>query len=84
MGLQNSPMRVVRNMTVTTTMTAMKTMHEIMRASLNERAFQHLPTLYSSPSCGCKYMEMHMWQSRIEIEYYSVVYFKRITKFDAL
>ena len=29
--------------------------------------------------------EMHMWQSWIEIEYYSVayMYFKRITEFDA-
>ena len=26
-------------------------MHEIARASLNERAFQHVPTLYTSPSC---------------------------------
>ena len=26
----------------------------------------------------------HMWQSRIEIEYYSVAYFKRITEFDTL
>ena len=26
----------------------------------------------------------HMWQSRIEIEYYSVVYFERITEFDVL
>ena len=25
-----------------------------------------------------------MWQSRIEIEYYSVAYFKHITEFDAL
>ena len=25
-----------------------------------------------------------MWQSRIEIKYYSVVYFERVTKFDAL
>ena len=28
--------------------------------------------------------EYYMWQSWIEIEYYSVVYFERITKFDAL
>ena len=27
---------------------------------------------------------LHMWQSRIEIEYYSVAYFKHITKFDVL
>ena len=26
----------------------------------------------------------NMWQSQIEIEYYSVVYFERITEFDAL
>ena len=26
----------------------------------------------------------HAWQSRIEIEYYSVVHFKRISKFDVL
>ena len=26
----------------------------------------------------------HMWQSQIEIEYYSVVYFECITEFDAL
>ena len=25
-----------------------------------------------------------MWQSQVEIEYYSVAYFERITKFDAL
>ena len=28
--------------------------------------------------------EEYMWQSRIEIEYYSITYFERITKFDAL
>ena len=28
--------------------------------------------------------QVHGWQSRIEIEYYSVAYFERITKFDAL
>ena len=27
---------------------------------------------------------MNMWQSRIEIEYYSVAYFERITEFDVL
>ena len=27
---------------------------------------------------------MHMWQSRVEIEQYSVVYFDRITTFAAL
>ena len=27
---------------------------------------------------------LYMWQSRIEIEYYSVAYFERITEFDAL
>ena len=26
----------------------------------------------------------HMWQSQIEIEYYSVAYFERIAEFDAL
>ena len=26
-------------------------------------------------------MDTYMWQSRIEIEYYSVAYFKPITKF---
>ena len=26
---------------------------------------------------------LHMWQSRIEIEYYSIAYFERITEFDA-
>jgi len=25
-----------------------------------------------------------MWESRIEIEYYSIVYFERITEFNAL
>ena len=29
-------------------------------------------------------MYMYMWQSWIEIKYYSVVYFERITEFDAL
>ena len=29
-------------------------------------------------------LEIDMWQSQIEIEYYSVVYFERITKFNAL
>ena len=28
--------------------------------------------------------ENNMWQSRIEIEYYSIGYFERITKFDTL
>ena len=28
--------------------------------------------------------EMYMWQSWIEIEYYSVVYFECITEFDTL
>ena len=27
---------------------------------------------------------IHLWQSRIEIEYYSIAYFERITEFDAL
>ena len=27
---------------------------------------------------------MHMWQSRIEVKYYSVMYFECITDFDAL
>ena len=27
---------------------------------------------------------IYLWQSRIEIEYYSVAYFERITKFDTL
>ena len=27
---------------------------------------------------------LHTWQSRIEIEYYSIAYFERITGFDAL
>ena len=34
-----------------------------------------------------KYMYLvcnYMWQSRIEIEYYSVAYFERITEFDTL
>ena len=29
-------------------------------------------------------VEIHVWQSRIEIEYYSVAYFERITEFDTL
>ena len=28
--------------------------------------------------------QLDMWQSRIEIEYYFVTYFERITEFDAL
>ena len=38
-------------------------------------------------SCHCiqnAFQEMYLWQSQIEIEYYSVTYFKRITEFDAL
>ena len=27
---------------------------------------------------------LYMWQSQVEIEYYSVAYFERITEFDAL
>ena len=27
---------------------------------------------------------IHVWQSRIEIKYYSVAYFERITEFDAV
>ena len=30
------------------------------------------------------YKVTHMWQSQIEIEYYSVAYFECITEFDAL
>ena len=33
---------------------------------------------------GSKLWIMYMWQSRIELEYYSVAYFKHITEFDAL
>ena len=29
-------------------------------------------------------MRTHMWQSRVEIEYYSVAYFDRVTTFEAL
>ena len=29
-------------------------------------------------------LEIDMWQSQIEIDYYSVVYFERIAKFDML
>ena len=29
-------------------------------------------------------MEIYVWQSQIEIEYYSVAYFELITEFDAL
>ena len=32
----------------------------------------------------CKFKKYTIWQSWIEIEYYSVTHFKRITKFDAL
>ena len=28
--------------------------------------------------------KFHMWHFRIELEYYSVVYFERITEFDVL
>ena len=38
----------------------------------------HLPHTNLNPPT------MYMWQSRIEIEYYSVAYFERITDFDAL
>ena len=33
--------------------------------------------------CFLAYIHI-LWQSRIEIKYYSVAYFKRITEFDAL
>ena len=38
------------------------------------------------PGRGYSYVQSttQVWQSRIEIEYYSVTYFMRITKFDAL
>ena len=29
-------------------------------------------------------IDIHMWQSQIKIEYYSVAYFERVTEFDAL
>jgi len=29
-------------------------------------------------------MELHMWQSQVEIEHYSVAYFTRIAAFEAL
>ena len=35
------------------------------------------------PSVAVKYT-LYMWQSWMEIKYYSVTYFERITKFDAL
>ena len=31
-----------------------------------------------------RYIYIYMWQSQIEIECYSVVYFEQITKFDVL
>ena len=30
------------------------------------------------------YIYIYMWQSRIEIQYYFIAYFERITEFDAL
>ena len=32
----------------------------------------------------CDIVEMHMWQSRVEIKHYSVAYFARIASFEAL
>ena len=32
----------------------------------------------------CSPENLHMWQSRVEIEHYSVAYFRRITAFEAL
>ena len=34
--------------------------------------------------CSRNFFETYMWQSRIEIEYYFIAYFERITEFDAL
>ena len=45
--------------------------------------FKKLPE-WAPTKTQLRVLQLHMWQSRIEIEYYSVVYFERITKFDAL
>ena len=50
-GTTNSLMKMIRRMTTTTTMATTRTMHKITRAILNERDFQHFPTLDNSPSC---------------------------------
>ena len=44
----------------------------------------HMYVLYTCNIEGNTCMQVHVWQSRIEIEYYSVAYFERITEFDAL
>ena len=38
--------------------------------------------LYAYPIALCMYL--YMWQSRVEIEHYSVAYFDRIAAFEAL
>ena len=43
-----------------------------------------VPRPFLSEEMKLLYSGIHMWQSRIEIEYHSVAYFKCITEFDAL
>ena len=43
-----------------------------------------IPRPFLSEEMKLLYPGIHMWQSRIEIEYYFIAYFKRITEFDAL
>ena len=43
-----------------------------------------LPLYLAKDNTTLTHCEMHMWQSQIEIEYYSVAYFECITEFDAL
>ena len=40
--------------------------------------------MYMYIECIAMLEVLYMWQSRIEIEHYSVVYFERITELDTL
>ena len=43
--------------------------------------YAHMSSLNMYPNI---YFIMHMWQSRVEIEHYSIAYFARIDVFEAL
>ena len=60
-----------------------------MHAQYSKEFTSHLVSGISNELCNEQMRQprveiKRMWQSRIEIEYYSVAYFECITKFDAL
>ena len=56
-------------------------MHTLTDTHMHTLTDKHMHTLTDT---HIETHTKHMWQSRIEIEYYSVAYFERITELDAL